>query len=82
VAFDCPTGPRELIEHGEDGLVVPLADVDALAAGIIELVEDEQRRRIFGARSREKAQQYTTAGLAEQWEALFVDLARRRTAAR
>ncbi|MBW3604523.1 MAG: glycosyltransferase family 4 protein [Actinobacteria bacterium] len=78
VAFDCPTGPRDLIDHGEDGLIVPFKDVDAMAAGIIELIEDEQRRKTFGARSYDKAQQYTTSGLAEQWEQLFVDIARRR----
>lgn len=80
VAFDCPTGPRDLIAHGEDGLIVPFKDVDAMAAGLIELIEDGQRRKAFGARSYDKAQQYTTAGLAERWEALFVDLARRRAA--
>jgi glycosyltransferase involved in cell wall biosynthesis len=36
VAFDCPTGPRDLIDHGNDGLIVPPRDVDGLARGIIE----------------------------------------------
>jgi glycosyltransferase involved in cell wall biosynthesis len=78
VAFDCPTGPRDIIDHGEDGLVIPYQDVDTLAAGILELIEDEPRRKAMGARSYEKAQQYTTAHLAEKWEQLFADLARRR----
>lgn len=78
VAFDCPTGPRDIIDHGEDGLVIPYEDVDALAAGIIELIEDEPRRKAMGAKSYEKAQQYTTARLAEKWEHLFEDIAGRR----
>lgn len=80
VAFDCPTGPRDLIEHGTDGLIVPFGDIDALAAAIIELIEDTERRKAFGARAYEKAQQqYTTPAIAERWEQLFDDIARRRS---
>jgi glycosyltransferase involved in cell wall biosynthesis len=79
VAFDCPTGPRDLIDHGENGLIVPHKDVDALASSIIELIEDDDRRRAFGARSQEAMEaQYTTAAIAEKWERLFMDIAERR----
>ncbi len=78
VAFDCPTGPRDLITEGKDGIVVPHRDVDAMADAIIELIEDEPKRKAFGTAAYEKAQQYTTARLAQQWEELFLDLAQRR----
>lgn len=78
VAFDCPTGPRDLITQNVDGIVVPHKDIDAMASGIIDLIEDEDRRKALGAAAYEKAQQYTTAGLAEKWEQLFLDLAQRR----
>ena len=32
VAFDCPTGPADIIEDHANGLIVPLKDLDALAA--------------------------------------------------
>lgn len=34
VATDCPTGPREILESGRYGYLVPVQDPDALAAGI------------------------------------------------
>lgn len=40
VATDCPNGPSELICHGENGLLVPVGDVDALAQAILRMVED------------------------------------------
>ena len=78
VAFDCPTGPADLINHGEDGLLVPHLDVDALAAGIIELIEDPARRKAMGAAAYAKAQQYSTPALAQRWEELFAELATQR----
>ena len=42
VATDCPCGgPRTVIRDGENGLLVPTKDPDALAAGICRLIEDK-----------------------------------------
>lgn len=40
VSTDCETGPRELLNDGEYGKLVPIEDADALAAALIEMLEN------------------------------------------
>ena len=75
VAYDCPTGPREMIADGVDGYLVPDGDEDALVARLLELIGDEAARRRLGEAARAKAADYAVARLAERWETLFCDLA-------
>lgn len=54
IATDCPSGPRELLEDGGLGQLVPVDDPDALAAMIIKHFADptELRRRASGGSRR------------------------------
>ncbi|MFE3451040.1 glycosyltransferase [Nonomuraea sp. NPDC059194] len=74
VAFDCPTGPGEVITHDVDGLLVPPQDVGALARAIAELIADEPRRRRLGARAALTVQAYSSETVAPMWRELFNDL--------
>lgn len=71
VAFDCPTGPAQMITHGHDGLLVGDGDVPALAAALARLMEDEGQRRKLGAAARETARAYELPEVGRQWDALI-----------
>ncbi len=74
VSFDCPRGPGEILRTGRDGILVPAEDVDGLADGILALIEDEDRRRRYGAAAKENARTYAVPAIAERWEELLQDL--------
>ena len=52
VSTDCPHGPREVLEGGKWGPLVPVGDADALAAAILETLGDPLPPELLAARSR------------------------------
>ena len=67
VSFDCPTGPGDVIDDHRNGILVPPRDVDALAAGIVELIEDPELRRRCAAAAVETARRYTMEAVGPRW---------------
>ena len=68
-------GNSEVITDGEDGLLVPSEDVDALADALNVLLSDPQRRARMAARARENARRFSWERLVEQTEALLREVA-------
>ena len=67
VAFDCPTGPSELITDGVDGYLVPLGDVEAASARCVELLADPDKRRRFGKLARRVTDRYSGRRIGKMW---------------
>ncbi|WP_431042764.1 glycosyltransferase family 4 protein [Streptomyces sp. P1-3] len=81
LATDCPHGPGEIITDGEDGLLVANGDRDAIAAGLLRLIEDDELRRTMGEAARTAAGRYAPDRVAATYERLLAELfARRGTA--
>ncbi|WP_030250421.1 stealth conserved region 3 domain-containing protein [Streptomyces violens] len=79
IAYDIVTGPAEIIRHGVDGLLVPPADVDALAAALGELMGDQERLRAYGNAARAGVyERFSGERVTAEWERLFEKLVARR----
>ena len=50
-------GASEIITNGETGLLVPIADAQALATTVIDLLKDEEKRSRFAIAGRQRIQE-------------------------
>lgn len=73
VSFDCPTGPRELIDDGQDGLLVKPEDTTGLAEAIIKLSKD---RHLFNKMvvhiSHKDTTPFRLQYIIGQWETILL----------
>ncbi|MDQ1011655.1 glycosyltransferase involved in cell wall biosynthesis [Streptomyces sp. V4I23] len=77
VSTDCPHGPGEIIDNRADGLLVPVGDVDAFAAALLELIQDDVLRRRTGQAALAASARFDPVRIAERHEALFAELVAR-----
>jgi glycosyltransferase involved in cell wall biosynthesis len=74
VSFDCPHGPHDILRGGEDGILVPAEDVDALAAALLELIRDPARRRALGEAALRRSRDFSVATIGADFEGLLATL--------
>ena len=74
-------GPREIVVDGKTGVLVPPRDPDVLAAAIVALLEDPQRRAAMARAARARvAEVFDIRGHARAVEAVFDEVASRGSA--
>jgi len=78
VAFDCPTGPAELLGGGRFGVLVPPRDVRALTGAIRRVVSDPSERARLADAAAARAKDFDPLETATRWEHLFEQLADQR----
>lgn len=66
-----PGGHEDMIEDGENGLLVPAGDSGALAAAMSLLIEDEPLRERLGAAASERARDFTPEVVMPRMERLY-----------
>jgi glycosyltransferase involved in cell wall biosynthesis len=72
------TGPRWLVRDGEDALMTPVDDVNALAAGIRRLMTSpELRASLVAAGRRRVVEEFSVSAIVTQYIALFERVTRK-----
>jgi glycosyltransferase involved in cell wall biosynthesis len=72
VTYDYEFGPRDAVEDGESGFIVPLGDVEQLAEKLAKLAADEALRARFGRRARERFDaEFATPAVVERYRQML-----------
>lgn len=67
-------GSGELVIHGETGYLFPSGSAEALARSIVDLLENEEKRRAFGSRGQERAREHDETYVIPRLENLYESL--------
>jgi glycosyltransferase involved in cell wall biosynthesis len=77
IATDCPSGPAEIVRNGENGVLVPSEDVDALLSALCTLMDDENLRRKLGEQAVLVNATFSQESVMSKWDALVGKVAGR-----
>ena len=71
VISDACYGLLEIINNGENGIVIPVNDPNALADAIIKLIQDESLRNFLGNNAREAVKKFELNNVMGTWEKIL-----------
>lgn len=74
IAFDCPCGPRDIIENGKNGLLVPPEDYISLSKEMKNLITHTDYLEQLGTFAFQSVTKYAIESVAELWNNLFIGL--------
>lgn len=74
ISFDISTGPKEIINDGVNGFLIPNGDVDCMIEKLSILMNDNEMRMEFSVEAKKCASKFCVDNIANQWYKLLMQL--------
>jgi glycosyltransferase involved in cell wall biosynthesis len=74
VSYDCPNGPRNIINDSSDGFLTPQNDRISFAQKLSELMKNESKRNEMGNNSKQNVKNFSKEKVMPEWDKLFIKL--------
>jgi glycosyltransferase involved in cell wall biosynthesis len=71
VTFDCASGPREIVRHEVNGLLVAPESIAGMSAALLRLGTDDGLRRRLGEGALDTATEWGADAIAQRWVSIF-----------
>lgn len=78
VAADCDFGPREIVRHGDSGLLVPVENVTAIAEALAAILSGRDLSMRLAEGARRRAADFDVPQMARAYEEIFRELTQGR----
>ena len=72
IATDCPSGPAEILGHGEFGMVVQVGDAARLAQAMLQMSRSAELREKYSRKAIQRAHQLSLHRMAHSYRQLFL----------
>jgi len=74
ISTDCPTGPREILEDGKYGILLPVGDAQAIADAMWQMINDDNLVCRLTDLGPQRAARYDLPNIIHEWEQLFKEI--------
>ena len=71
ISFDCETGPREIVNHQQNGLLVENQNFEALKSAINRMVTDEKLYVWCKQKARSSVEKFNIDNIASSWQKIL-----------
>ncbi len=78
ISFDCPEGPKDIINDGVDGFLIPVGDTNSMISKIVELANSEDKRIKLGLHARIHSKEFSEENIVGKWISLIDEAKERR----
>ncbi|MGK0254833.1 MAG: glycosyltransferase involved in cell wall biosynthesis [Mariniflexile sp.] len=75
ISFDCPAGPKTIIQHDYNGLLVPTGDITKLAAAMDQLLSSQYLRDKYSGNALNSIHDFSEESVLKRWNILLEGLA-------
>ena len=74
IAYDCVSGPSDIIEDGENGILVSNQNKEEMIQKLGELINDEEKRELFRVNALQSIGKFSIDNIGKKWETLLQGL--------
>ena len=72
IAYDCPCGPKNIINNNENGFLINNNDEQSFTDKIFLLIENDEIRNEMGLNAQKSTLKYNIETIMEEWNQLFL----------
>jgi glycosyltransferase involved in cell wall biosynthesis len=77
IAYDCKTGPSDIITKDIDGLLIEDQNKEKMIHGLKKLISDKDLRRYFSRNALKNLERFNVNSVTKQWENLFSTISKK-----
>ncbi len=71
ISTSCPSGPKEILSDGLNGILVPVGDIKAMADGVLRLIRDENFRKSLAQEGKKRCRDFDVKKIVKEYEKVF-----------
>lgn len=72
ISTNCPSGPKEIITSGDNGILVPNQEINSLAKAMADLMSNPERRQKLSKNAYFALSKFELDVIVNQWEKLLI----------